>query len=542
MARYSLSSADVRFGIANSFESLFSEELGLNHARRLQAYRRYWLAYFGEHWSYKRDEGEAQNTINYCRKAVNSHLDFAFAKGFEITVPDDPSTPQNEQTTKDFIKLKLDDTWQRNSKNLWLIDCGQGGGVSGDVFVRASWDRTDLFDDPYTRLDIIPSHFCFPEFCGPHGVDKQRMKRLLIVIPTFKDTSMREIAPGRMLESNLDTTQVSLVMKCELWTAPVIDEWGAIETPAMVYEYEDSELISERVNPLQEIPVVHIPNYPVTGEYYGISDLVDIVDLNKEFNEKLLDISDIIDYHGSPQTIIKGCRLNQLERGANRIWAIPETAEVANLELKGDLSAASRHVDFLRKSIQELSNCPDHFWGTPPPISNTAAAALQIMFMPVMQKRNMKALVYGAGIQRINRLILRMNELADREFAARMAGVQNRYRNDVVFADPMPRDDIRELERNKLELDLGITARRIILKSRGYTDAQVDDILKAADKDREAMLLQDYEVGIGSGNGNLMRGGSSDTRGEKISDGMAARNEGIDEAIEEATAINDSAE
>jgi hypothetical protein len=533
MSGYSVSSAEIRFGIANSFETLFSEELGLNHARRLQAYRRYWLAYFGEHWSYKRDPGEVENTVNYCRKAINSHLDFAFSKGFENIVPDDPSTTENEQLTRDFIKVKLDETWEKNNKELWLVDCGQGGGVTGDVFARVSWDKTDLFEDAYARVDIIPSHFCFPEFCGPHGVDRKRIKRLLIVIPTFMDVNWNELAPGRLLEKNLGNNRVTLVMKAELWTSPVVDENGNIQTPAMVYEYEDNNLISERVNPLQEIPVVHIPNYPVTGEYYGISDLVDVVDLNTEFNEKITDISDIIDYHGSPQTIVKGCRLNQLERGANRIWGIPETGDVFNLELKGDMSAALKHVEFLKKSFQELSSCPDHFWGTPLPISNTSGAALQIMFMPVLQKRDMKAMVYGAGIQRINRLILRMNEIADLDFAKKMKNIKNRYRNKVKFPDPMPRDEVRELERNKLEKDLGITSRKFILKSRGLTDAQAKDIMKDADKDREEEALQDYEVGLGSGNGNFARGGSSDTRGEKISEAMNDKADGPNSPKEE---------
>jgi hypothetical protein len=530
MSEYSssVSSAEIRFGIANSFETLFSEELGLNHSRRLNAYRRYWLAYFGEHWSYKRDEGETAYTVNYCRKAVNSHNDFAFSKGFDVIVPDDPSTKENEQRTRDFIKVLLDDTWERNNKKLWMVECGQGGGITGDVFARVSWDRTDLFEDPYARVDIIPSHFCFPEFCGPHGVDRKKIKRLLIVIPTFVDSNITALDPGRVIQKNFGNTRVSLVMKAELWTSPVQDEDGNIVTPAMVYEYRDNELVSERVNPLQEIPVVHIPNYPVAGEYYGISDLVDVTDLNRELNEKLTDVSDIIDYHGSPQTIVKGCKLQQLERGANRIWGIPADASVENLELHGDLAAANAHLEYLKKAFQELSSCPDHFWGTPPPISNTSAAALQIMFMPVMQKRNMKALVYGAGIQRINRLILRMNEIASPEFKAKMVGIKNRYRNDVQFTDPMPRDEVRELEKNKLEDELGITARRIILRTRGLTEAQIDEVLAEADKDRETKMLQEYSAGIGSGNGNAMRGGPSETRGEKISDGMAEAEEDED--------------
>jgi hypothetical protein len=57
--------------------------------------------------------------------------------------------------------------------------------------------------------------------------------------------------------------------------------------------------------------------------------------------------------------------------------------------------------------------------------------------------------------------------------------------------------------------------------------------MKDADKDREEEALQDYEVGLGSGNGNFARGGSSDTRGEKISEAMNDKADGPNSPKEE---------
>jgi hypothetical protein len=48
---------------------------------------------------------------------------------------------------------------------------------------------------------------------------------------------------------------------------------------------------------LGKIPVVHIPNIPISGSPWGQSDIYDIIPLNREFNEKMTEISDILNYH-----------------------------------------------------------------------------------------------------------------------------------------------------------------------------------------------------------------------------------------------------
>ena len=62
-------------------------------------------------------------------------------------------------------------------------------------------------------------------------------------------------------------------------------------------------------------------------------------------------IQDVIGYHGSPTTILKGAKISELEKGAGRVWSVPADADVKNLELEGDLGASNAFLDRLTSAM-----------------------------------------------------------------------------------------------------------------------------------------------------------------------------------------------
>lgn len=514
---YANPTPNVTVALSDAFEVFFQDDINRTHARRMTFYRQCWLYYLGRHWSYIRDVGDPVITMNYARKIVDLHSDFTFGKGFDVVIPDNPETQENETEDREFIRAALEEAWRKNNKQLWCLEAGQQGGVTGDVFARVSWERSDPLEDPYPRVDIIPSHLVFPEFGGPFGVDRKKVTRAIIITPTYRE---RDLTKVRGLNKSLSMmTSVDMILKVEEWIAAVLDPMtGAVVRPSIVRYYENRELISENINPLGEIPLVHIPNYPLSGEYYGISDLVDIMDLNREMNEKVTDISDIVNYHASPQTVIYGAKLKDLEKGANRTWALPEGAKVENLELKGDLNAANTHWENLKRALLELSNTPEQALGTQKSLTIPSGVSMQMMYLPMIQKRDIKVLTYGYGLRLINRLMLKFMEIADPAFSMKLNSLKgNKYRNEVSFEDPLPQDERRQLEISREKLSLGISTRRLELEARGYSQRETDKIIEEARED----LVEDNEEGVafdyvrkqGSG---FAKGGSDETRGEKI--------------------------
>ncbi len=518
-----------------SFQGLFDESLAIEHHRRLEAYRRFWLFYLGKHWTHIRDPGDPTITLNYSRRIVDILSDFTFKKGFKVIIPDDPTTEIDEKEDREFVRRRLEETWRKNQKQLWMLEAGQAGGVTGDVFVRVSWEKNDPLEDPYSRADIIPGHLVFPEFGGSAGVDRKKLKRVIILLPVFERLKEgQESAPSqgkfltRKTALNHNQTQ-RLTVIAEEWTNPEIDLQGNEIKPAMFRRYINGEPEGPaKENPLGEIPLVHISNYPLTGEYYGLSDILDVVELNRELNEKTTDISDIINYHSSPVTIIKGAKVKDLERGANRMWAIPGDADVFNLKLDGDLVAAQTHWSQLKDSLLEMGGVPEIALGKFQPVSNTTGVALAIQYLPMMEKRNIKVLTYGMGLRLINRLLLKTTEIMDTTFGEKMDKLtgDNRYRNDVVFPDPMPNDEIAELEKSQARLGLGLSTKMRELERMGISQGEAKKIL--TDAMDEVQEESDRMFDMAPGKGGVLqpsRGGPDATRGQKISATIGQRDQ-----------------
>jgi hypothetical protein len=181
-----------------------------------------------------------------------------------------------------------------------------------------------------------------------------------------------------------------------------------ILTDDIIEEYVNDELIDSRMNPLGEIPVVHIPNIPVSGSPWGLSDAHDIITINRAYNEIATDVADIINYHASPVTIIIGAKAANLEKGAKKVWGgLPKDSQVFNLEGGGaGIQGALEYLDRLKMSMHELMNIPETALGQAQPISNTSGVALSIQFQPLMNRWTQKKSQYGSGLERINELIM----------------------------------------------------------------------------------------------------------------------------------------
>ena len=153
--------------------------------------------------------------------------------------------------------------------------------------------------------------------------------------------------------------------------------------------YYGKDLAGTYVNKYGIIPFFHCKNLPLAGRNTGASDLDDLIPLNVELNLKSSDVSEIIDYHSAPVTVVYGARIGQLEKGANKVWGgLPKDGKVENLELRGDLSASTNYIKDLKRAMHEIGGIPEGALGKETAISNTSGVALQVTMLPLMRKYN----------------------------------------------------------------------------------------------------------------------------------------------------------
>jgi hypothetical protein len=372
---YRAASSDLTISISPlGLVELADEEFEV-HGPRLNRYSLNWAMYLGHHWGYRREQGEMQISINYYRAFLDYLARFTFGNGVHFRSP---------KATEAIVPDRLERVWEiDNDKQRVLFEMAQLGGITGDCFVKVAYE--EAWEDTIGRyhpgrVRILPlnSAFAFPEF---HPHDRSRILR-------FKQKY-------RFWGTALEGTR-------QVFT------YTEILTDDIIEEYINDEMIDSRPNPLGIVPVVHIPNIPVSGSPWGLSDAHDIISINRSYNEISTDIADIINYHAAPVTVIVGAKASNLEKGAKKVWGgLPKDSNVFNLEGgAAGLTGAMQFLQQLKMSMHELMNIPESALGQAQAISNTSGVALAIQFQPLMNRWTQKSAQYGKGLEKINELVL----------------------------------------------------------------------------------------------------------------------------------------
>lgn len=422
------------------------------HGPRLNRYAQSWAFYLGHHWGYRREQGEPQITYNYCRALSDFITNFTFARGVQFK-----TAHQYEAIIPGLLKR----VWEvDNDKENVLWEVGQQGGVSGDAFVKVAWEPAFVDDIGMAhpgRVRVLPlnSAYCFPEW---HPHDRDRLLRFKLKY-RFWGTSPE------------GTRQVFT------YTEILTDEW--------IEEYVNDELIDQRPNPLGVIPIVHIPNIKVSGSPWGLSDIQDVISLNREYNEKAAEISDIINYHAAPVTIITGAKASNLEKGPKKVWSLPQKEATAfNLEGGTEaIPAAMEYLESVKRSMHEMTGVPETALGQMQPISNTSGVALAIQYQPMMQRYHMKLLTYTMGLKKINEYILRTLFVFDPttlQFDPTTEGVLEddmasvidpndplAYQTVVHWPAPLPVDALIKLNEITMKMQMGLESKKGALAELG---------------------------------------------------------------------------
>ncbi|MFI0265635.1 phage portal protein [Streptomyces luteogriseus] len=445
------------------------------HGQRMSRYASYWAAYLGYMWAYTATPGETQVTANYARALTEYAVNFSFGRGVHFGA---------EKKYEHVVPALLKRIWEvDNNKKSVIWEMGLQGGVSGDCFVKVAYDPgyTDPAGNEHpARVRILPlnSAHCFPEW---HPHDRERL--------------IRHKLKYRFWGIGSDGTRQAYTY-CEV----ISDD--------SIAEYINDQLIegegikNPRPNPLGQIPIVHIPNMAVPGSPWGMSDMQDILALNRQYNETATQISEIVAYHAEPVTVVVGAKASNLERGAKKVWSIPsKDASITNLDGLVDLDGPIALLEQLKRMMHEMTGVPETALGQVQAVSNTSGVALAIQYQSAMQRRALKLMSYEPGLKRINELALRTLFLFEPEslvYDPDTEGIQSEaqeaqidpkdpevYLTTCEWPEPLPVDVLVKLNEIQLKMELGLESKRGALKALGeeFPDEKMHEIFEELQKD-----------------------------------------------------------
>lgn len=438
-------------------------ELDNKQTERLRKIRQAWNFYEGYHWEDMPEQDTPELTVNYCRAFVDKFVAFELGKSFSITTS---SKVEGKSVTPDGRTLfeYLEDVWEDNEQYLFATELGQMKSITGDAWVQVRYYDTDELEDPFNeypegrvKLLLLPTSAVFPEY-DPH---QRGLLTKVTIMYTYEKVIKTPI---------LGKTRKEKVLYKQVWTK---DECAIYDGKV------EPEVIPNKYG---TIPFVQIKNYTVAGRNDGRGDLEDVIPLNTEYNMKESNVSEIIDYHSAPVTIVYGAKIGNLEKGANKMWGgLSKDAKVENLELKSDLGASTNYINSLKLAMCEVGGIPESVLGGAQAISNTSGVALQYINLPLIEKTRVKKMSTETGLESVNKLVLLISMLEG--LITKPADIPTRdfFWNEVKIPDTLPKDMLMELQQIQQEMKMGLESRKNAMKRMGKEN--IDELIKEIDED-----------------------------------------------------------
>ncbi len=426
--------------------------LVLRDAARLRRYRQYQDFYEGKHYLRPRS-GRTNLVLNYGRTVVDKGVAYLLGRGLGFSVmPADESSGGSRALAARAERLLYDVYWDNDLEAVDL-QVAQNAGVLGDgvykVFYEGERGRESEEGGRIRVLNVDPMSF----FATWAADDPGELRRVEVVYALDGDglTSMagalglgpREaaaLAGGRYVE--------------------VVERWTGSEFSLLVGERE----VRRSANPYGWIPFVHVPNLQPANEFWGRSDLADVVPINRELDERISDQADIIRYHADPPVVFKGVtEHSDLAVGPGTVWDIPVDADVKLLEWQGQPVAVGEHIERVFRALYEVAETPRTAFGDSGRL--LSGVALETELRPIIQKTLRRRVFWTRALRRRNQLILRLAEQYG--VGGARPGEFAPYRTRVIWPPMVPQDDQADVRNNVALVASGLRSHRSAMDALG---------------------------------------------------------------------------
>lgn len=414
------------FAVADRMSLYMNEE----DKQRLRDYSDYWNFYNGYHWEGIVSDDRPEVTTNWCGRFVDKYVATEFNSGFLFKF---------DKKVEEIVLPFLNSVWDDNNGSDLMSKVGQIKSVTGDAYVHVAFEEAEDMNDPFgmypkgrIRLYAIPSSLVFPKYKDGYNDGFDALESVTVMY-AVDDTGLLGKNKQKIMRYVYTNSSITI--------------------------FENSNEVAVYPNKYGVIPIIPFRNLVQSGSMFGRSDLRDLIYLNTEYNLKTSDISQILDYNAAPTTIVQGAKPHNLERGANKMWCVPEKAKVYNLGLDGDLVASNNYIDRVMNTIYNVGSMPKLAIGGENAPSNLSGVALEIAFMPLTDLINQKRVQSAKSIIQINKVIMKIGITEGMIKVPKRADNFIFYNHRVWWGDILPRDRAKELEMIQSELKAGLTTR-----------------------------------------------------------------------------------
>ena len=403
---------------------------------RLGAYRENLDFYNGAQWSESARRRERRLTFNYAKIFIDKIASYLMSGISFVVDPLDDSPGEKERARKAEQALK--EVYDQNNLELLDFDTEIDCAILGDAAYKVTWY-------PRERRVRITAPDVQGLFCYWLGDDVSRVYRVI----SRYSLSVEET---KMLHgATLNSKQATII---EDWTDRFFTLWV------------DDQIRYTRRNPYGFIPFVVYPNLREPKKFWGVSDIPQIVEPQRELNRAVSQLSRILELSGNPIAVLENIESAEdiaVQPGA--VWTIPEDAKAYLLDLLqgGGVKLHIDYIDILYRILHDVSESPRAAFGGMQ--RDLSGVALQVELYSLLQKVHRKRLIRMAAYRKRNDMILRiLSQKTGEDFS----GVKVR----IIWGTVLPQDTLRLVQTEQAMIEAGIHSRRRAMTELGIVDPE----------------------------------------------------------------------
>ncbi|MDD5288074.1 MAG: phage portal protein [Dehalococcoidales bacterium] len=411
-------------------------ELARRDMDRMRRYRELLDFYQGTQWQGRDRPGEKRLTFNYARVVIDKMTSYLMSGVKFVVDPLDNSPEAREKARR--AETALHQVYEESGLEQLDFETEIDCAVLGDAGYKVIWD-----------METAGVRVTAPDIQGMYvwqgGDDVSKVWR---------------VASRYALDAGVAAMMYGIKPKGK--TASVVELWTVEEFELWM----DDTRVEKKANPYGFIPFVIFPNLREPKKVWGISDLAQIMEPQREFNRAMSQLSRILELSGNPVAVLENVEESEdiaVKPGA--VWNIPEDAKAYLLDLLqgGGVQLHIDYINLLYRTMHDVSESPRAaFGGTEKDLSGVA---LEIELQPLLQKVSRKRAIRTVAYNQRNRMILKLLE----KYHSDDFGD---YHLRVVWSPVMPRDMARLVANEQMMVQGGIHSRRTAMDEVGVKDPE----------------------------------------------------------------------
>lgn len=295
-------------------------------AARRQRYREYLAFYQGDQWEGRPLPNETRIVVNYARTLVRKAISYLFPEPVTFGVLAVGGVTEAQALA---AELALAEVYRASDLSSVDFDTAVDAAVLGDGGFKVTWDKVE-------RVPLVVP-VDMQGISAWWSVDDPRRLRRVVQRVTISSDEARE--RYNWTPRGMPTSEASA-----FWVT-VLEEW----TPETLKVTVGGDVVRDSANPYGWLPFVLFPNQARPQEFWGESDLIDMIPLQRELNRRVSVVSRVLELSGSPIAVLENVEASEgIRVGPGAKWELPADSKAYLLDLLAG-NGVSLHLDFIDK-------------------------------------------------------------------------------------------------------------------------------------------------------------------------------------------------